>query len=456
MPGLSGILEMARRALASQRTGMSVTGHNISNATTPGFSRQRVNLVPTLPERVSFGLLGTGVTADRVERIRARFIDQQFRSANSSLGGALSQQEVLNQVEAIFSEPSDSGLNAIMGRFFKSFQDLSTNPTESAARNGVIQAGQLLTQTFQGLSTNLKNLRDTLVDNATTKVNRINQLAEEISALDVQITTALATGGEPNDLKDQRDLKLDELSQLASISVSEDGRGSIMVSIGGTAIASCAGAVPLQVEVVDNRIQIVGTRNGLPVPVNGGELSGVLQTFNVTLPGQQARLDEIASTLISRINQIHSAGYGIGTPPTTGNNFFTGSDAGTIAVNPVIAANISAIAASGDPNQPGDNSVALALAGVETEKLFNGGTVSIMQHYSGLVSGIGSSIVEATSTITSQDLILGQLDNQRLSVSGVSLDEEMTNMIKYQRAFEAAARTVNTVNEMFQTIINMV
>ncbi|MDH3252678.1 MAG: hypothetical protein OEM41_07785, partial [Ignavibacteria bacterium] len=226
--------------------------------------------------------------------------------------------------------------------------------------------------------------------------------------------------------------------------------------IGGTAIASCAGAVPLQVEVVDNRIQIVGTRNGLPVPVNGGELSGVLQTFNVTLPGQQARLDEIASTLISRINQIHSAGYGIGTPPTTGNNFFTGSDAGTIAVNPVIAANISAIAASGDPNQPGDNSVALALAGVETEKLFNGGTVSIMQHYSGLVSGIGSSIVEATSTITSQDLILGQLDNQRLSVSGVSLDEEMTNMIKYQRAFEAAARTVNTVNEMFQTIINMV
>jgi flagellar hook-associated protein 1 len=456
MPGLSGILEIARRALNSQRAALSTISHNISNANTPGFSRQRINLVPTIAEKMSYGLLGTGVSADRVERIRERFIDQQFRFANSSLGSASSQQEVLNQVEAILNEPSDSGLNAIMSKFFSSFQDLATNPTDSGSRNAVVQAGQLLSQTFQGLSTNLDSLHAGLVDNATLKVNQINQLAQEISSLDTQITTALATGQEPNDLKDQRDLRLDQLSQLTPVTVSEDTSGSIMVSIGGVAIASRAGAVPLQVRQVGNTMQIVNTGDGLPVSVNGGELGGILTNYNQTLPDYQNRLNEIASTLMTRINQIHSAGYGLGTPPPTGYNFFTGTDATNIAVNPAIVSDINTIAASASGTEPGNNSVALALAGVETENLFTGNSSSIMQYYSGLVSKIGSTIVDTTSTITSQNLILDQLDGQRVSVSGVSIDEEMTNMIKYQRAFDAAARTVTTVDQMFQTIIAMV
>ncbi len=456
MPGLSGILEIARRALNSQRAALSTISHNVSNANTPGFSRQRVNLVQTLAEKVSYGLLGTGVSADRVERIRERFIDQQFRYANSSLGSAASQQEVLSQVEAIMNEPSDSGLNATMTKFFQSFQDLATNPTDSGSRNAVIQAGQLLSQTFQGLTTNLDSLHAGLIDNATLKVNQINQLAEEISSLDRQITTALATGKEPNDLKDQRDLRLDQLSQLANITVSEDTSGSIMVSIGGVAIASRAGAVPLQVRQVGSTLTIVNTGDGLPVKLNGGELGGILTTFNQTLPDYRNTLNEIASALIARVNQIHSAGYGIGNPPPTGFNFFTGTDATNITVNPAVVADINTISASGAPNEPGDNSVALALAGVETENLFTGNTSSIMQYYSGLVSKIGSTIVDTTSTITSQNLILDQLDGQRVSVSGVSIDEEMTNMIKYQRAFDAAARTVTTVDQMFQTIISMV
>jgi len=455
MPGLASILNIARRALFSQRTGMTVTGHNIANASTPGYSRQRVNLIPGLPERVSFGMLGSGVVADRVERLRERFIDRQLRTASSSLGEAVSQQQLLSQVEAFFNEPSDTGLNAVMTKFFSSFQDLATHPEDSAMRNGVLQQGLLLVQSFRGLASNIKSLRDDLLTGVTAKVDRINQLAKEISDLDVQIITARAVGAEPNDLLDQRDLKLDQLSQLAPIHVSEDSRGSVMVSIGGTVIASRAGAVPLQATVSGTQIQITAGQSNLTINVTGGDLGGLLKAANVTLPGYLSQLDQLASTLITRVNQLHSAGFGIGAVPPTGINFFTGTDASTIAVDPAITSNVNNIAASAD-GAPGNNSVALALAGVGEENLLNGGTASIMQYYSGLVSGIGSTIVSANSTITSQDLILTQLENQRSSVSGVSLDEEMTKLIIYQRGFEAAARLVNSVDDMFQTILDMV
>jgi flagellar hook-associated protein 1 len=450
MPGLASILNIARRALFSQRTGMTVASHNIANVSTPGYSRQRVNLVPGLPERVSFGMLGSGVEANRVERLRERFIDLQFRTANSSMGGAVSEQRLLSQVEAFFNEPSDTGLNAVMTRFFGSFQDLATHPEESAMRNGVLQQGLLLAQSFRGLASNITSLRSDLLTDVNAKVDRINQLAREISELDIRAVEA-----EPNDLLDQRDMKLDELSQLAPVNVAEDPRGSLMVSIGGTVIASRAGSTPLKAAISGNQIQITAAQSNLTINVTGGELGGILKTANVTLPGYLSQLDQVASALITRVNQLHSAGFGIGNPPPTGINFFTGTDATTIAIDPSIIGNVNNIAASGD-GTPGNNTVALELSGVGAENLLNGGTTSIMQYYSGMVSGIGSTIVSANGTITSQDLILAQLGFQRSSVSGVSVDEEMTKLILFQRGFEAAARLVSSVDDMFKTIINMV
>ncbi|HTO93211.1 MAG TPA: flagellar hook-associated protein FlgK, partial [Bacteroidota bacterium] len=259
-----------------------------------------------------------------------------------------------------------------------------------------------------------------------------------------------------NDAMDQRDEKLQELSGLINIQVSYDTRGSMTVTTGGSVIASGAGAVPLQSSVQGNQIVVrAGAAGGPTVPVTGGELGGVLTAYNTTIPDTLAQLDQAAAALIARVNQLHRAGSGLGTPPPTGNAFFAGTGAADIAVDPAIAANANLIAASGD-GTPGDNTTARAIAGVQTELLMNGNSATIGQFYNNLVSGLGSS-VDSTDNQTKQQLaVLTSLQNQQSSVAGVSLDEEMTNLITYQNGYSAAAKVISAVDSMFQTILNMV
>jgi|WetSurMetagenome_2_1015567.scaffolds.fasta_scaffold32699_2 flagellar hook-associated protein 1 len=454
MPGLSGIFEIARRALASQRAGINTTSHNIANASTPGYSRQRADLSPTQPLRTAQGLMGTGVTVAHFSRIRDRFIDRQIRASSDSLGSASSQHQLLSQVETAFHEPSDTGLNALMTKFFNSFQDLSSHPEETGPRNAIVQQGTLLTQTFRTLNTRLADLRGSQVEDLDMKVSRINQLARDISAIDIEITNARAVGLTPNEALDNRDAMLEELSGLVPVSVSEDAQGSMMVSVGGVVIASRGGAVELTSHLVGSSIQIETQTGGLVVPITSGELGGLMHSYNTTIPGYQTQLDAMASTLIQRVNAIHAAGYGLGNPPSTGVNFFSGTDAASIGVDPAVAANINLIAASAN-GAPGNNEVALALAGVAREPLLNGNSQTLLQYYNGLVSNIGTTMTALDNSAEASTLMLEQLETQRTAVSGVSLDEEMTNMIQYQRAFDAAARIVNTVDEMFQTILTM-
>ena len=455
MPGLSQILEIARRALTSQQLGMNVTSHNISNANTPGYSRQRADLVATSPIASIGGLLGTGVTVANIGRIREGFIDQQIRLANNSYGSATAQQTILSQVEGAFNEPSDNGLGALMTKFFNSFQDLAAHPEESGARNTVLQQGTMLAQTFRRLSTNLTQLRSDMVDDIQSKIDRINVLADDISTLDTQIVGAIASGADPSDMRDQRDLKIEELSTLANVNVSEDSLGSVMVSVGGMVIASRSGPMALDATMVGGTLKITTAGEGATVNLNGGELGGMLKAYNTDIPGTLSKLDDLAGAIISRVNTLHAAGFGLGTPPPTGINFFSGTSAADIDVDPAIANNVNNIAASGN-GDPGNNEAALALSRVGDDPLLNGNTTSVTQFYGSLVSAIGTSVSAASSTLQSQGLILTQLGDQRSSVSGVSIDEEMTNLIKFQRSYDAAARVVTTVDQLFQTIINMV
>lgn len=455
MSGLSQILETARRALNSQRAGMEITSHNVANAGTKGYSRQRVEFQATPPEKTPLGLIGTGVTTIHIGRVRERFIDQQIRNANDTFGESSKQQNVLSLVEAVINEPSDTGLNGALSKFFNAFQNLSLHPEETSTRNDVLQQGVLLAQSFQRLSTSLVQLKSDLLNDVNAKLDRVNQLTQEISNLDVQITAITSSNYDPSDAKDQLDLKLDELSQLVPIKVSEDQRGSLMVSIGGTMVASRAGAVALKSLVSGTTVKIVGEISGKDVNVGSGELGGILKSHNTIIPGYQAKLNQVAAALISRVNTLHAAGFGLGPPPPTGNNFFAGTDATDIAVDPVIVSNVSNIAASVD-GLSGDNQIAVAIAHVENEKLLNGNTMTISQTYRGLVSEIGSDITSSGNIAKAQELVLTQLENQRSAVSGVSIDEEMTNLIKFQRSFDAAARIVTTANDMFQTILDLV
>lgn len=455
MSGLSLILETARRALMSQQVGINVTSHNIANASTDGYSRQRANFTPTPAIWERYGYLGTGVQAETIGRLRDGYLDGQIRYSNGAMNSAVTQQGVLSQVEASFNEPSDAGLSAMMTQFFNSWQTLATHPEDSSARNGVVQQGALLAQSFQRLHNELTQTHASINDDLSVKIDSINQLTSEISDLNRRIISAAAAGGEPSDLEDERDRKLDDLSKLANISFSKDSSGSVTVSLGGMTVASRAGAVAIASREVAGQMQIVTAKDNIQLSITGGEVGGDLKLYNTTLPGYISKLDELANALISRVNALHSAGYGLGTPPSTGVNFFAGSGAADIAVDPAIQADASLVAASQD-GTPGDNAVALAIANVPNDKVLTGNTLTVSQFYNGLASSVGSDIAGVESTANAQQLVLSQLENQRTSVSGVSLDEEMTNLIQYQRAYDAAARLVNTANDMFQTVLDMV
>jgi flagellar hook-associated protein 1 FlgK len=203
MSGLSQILEIARRSLMAQSSALDTVSHNISNANTEGYTRQRVDLVATEALRERYGYIGTGVAVQKITRLRDAFLDQQIRVTNSSLSDASIREQLLSQVEASFNEPSDAGLNAMMSQFFTSFENMSTSPESSASRNSVLQNGLLLTQSFHRLHTTLGDLRSDLIQDMESKVTKINQLTEEISDLDIRVTNAEAVGANANDLNDQ-------------------------------------------------------------------------------------------------------------------------------------------------------------------------------------------------------------------------------------------------------------
>ena len=455
MPGLFGLLELGRRALSAQSAAMNVTSHNIANASTPGFTRQRANLAATLPSLTAQGLfIGTGVNLDSVGRLRDRFIDIQFRQASSSLGSATLRQNVLSQIEAALNEPSDSGLQSAMSSFFNSFQELANHPEAPGPRTNVLQQATRLVQTFNQMSTNFTTQRNNLAEDIGNKVSRINQLTHDIGELNSQIATMRGAGNEPSDLMDQRDLRLDELSQLTNVSASIDSQGSMLVSIGGTLVASNGSSLDIQASMVAGSLK-VSTTSGADISVTGGELSAVLDLHNNVIPGYMSQLDSLANSMITRVNAVHTAGYGLGNPPPTGVTFFTGNSAGSMGIYSQISSNTNFIAASSN-GAPGNNETALALFGITNERLLDGNTKTLSQYYGGLVSTIGSAVSSAEGETSGVELVLGQIYAQRESVSGVSLDEEMTNMIRFQRSFEAAARIVNTTNELFDTILNMV
>lgn len=449
------MLETARRALMAHRVAMDTVGHNVANAETPGYTRQRVDLTATAPLRTSVGLLGTGVTISTIERIREQFIESQIRSANDALGKATSQQTVLSQIEAIINEPSEYGLSSQLDAFFNAFQNLAVHPEESAYRNAVLQQADLLTKTFHQFDTNFKQLQQDLKTDVQTKLDTINSLAKKISELDLQIIQSKASGVEPNDLRDQRDEAIQQLSKIVRINVSEDSQGSVLVAVGGTVIASKSGYTELAARMNGTRVEIYSVESDRTLSISSGSLGGTLEAYNSTLPSYLDTLNTIASALITEVNNLHRSGYGIGSPPPTGYDFFTGTNAFDIAVNTELLDDPNRVAASGT-GQAGDNTVALAISALRTTPVLNNNSASIPQFYSAFVSELGTAIVSANNLQTTQTLILDQLNVQRASVSGVSIDEEMTNMIKYQRAFDASARMVRTVDEMFQTILNMV
>ncbi|MGV2939770.1 flagellar hook-associated protein FlgK [Mesobacillus sp. LC4] len=503
-------LETARRGMFTQQTALHTTGHNIANANTPGYTRQRVNFAQTEPYPTASinrpniaGQVGTGVKADSVQRIRESFLDIQYRGETNKLGYASSKAESYAKLEQIMNEPSDSGLSNTMDQFWQSLQDLAVNPNNEGARSVVRQRGAAVADTFNYLHNSLVAVQKDLGNQINVTVDKVNSILSQINGINDQIGGVEPHGFLPNDLYDERDRLIDELSSIVNIKVdyaesggkahpNAEGKAVIkLVSDDGKQHALLVGAAGYN-KLTANKDGAGGSIKSVTVGEvklnfneikSSGELRGLIDAFGYENKDGQAtgiyadmlkELDNLAFTFAKEFNAVHESGLSpneIKDEKAEDIAFFADSEssaideregfAGRITVDQRIHDSLDNIAsATGtDPKLAtvGDGTNVLNLANV-INKPFDYGNKSELSdfrdYYEGVIGGMAVQSQEANRMTMNGQALQQAVENKRQSVSSVSLDEEMTNMIQFQHAYNASARMIKLQDEMLDKIIN--
>ncbi|MHB8172566.1 MAG: flagellar hook-associated protein FlgK, partial [Thermincolia bacterium] len=382
----------------------------------------------------------------------------QIRNEAKSTGFWEAKQDALRKLEVIVNEPSNAGLRSVMDQFWAGLQELSKNPESAAVRKVVRQRGISLAETFNHMNKQLKELAMDTDTNIRIKVDEINNISSQIAKLNDQIIQIENTGDKANDLRDKRDLLIDQFSKIVNISTVEEKNGGTTVTISGRVLVEGKNAYALQAVSVppSGYADVRWAADNTSVIVKSGTMRGLLNVRDNTVPAYIGYVDTLANTLVTDINFLHAAGriYNGAPPAGVGFNFFnpTGTTAGSIAVDSLIIANENNIAAATLNSTPGDGSNALAMAQRKHAPLIAG--VTMDDFFRSIIGQLGVEAQEATRMVENQGILTAELENRRQALSGVSLDEEMTNMIRFQHGYNAAARLVTTMDEMIDTIIN--
>ncbi|MRX72186.1 flagellar hook-associated protein FlgK [Bacillus lacus] len=495
-------LETAKRGMFAQQSALYTTGHNISNANTEGYSRQRVNFSATDPYPTASinrpqipGQMGTGVEAGSVQRIRESFLDVQYRTENNKLGYWESKAAALTKMEDIMNEPSNYGLSKTMDRFWQSLHDLALNPSKenSGARAVVRERGIAVADTFQYLSGSLQSIQRDLKEEVNITAKTIDSLARQINNINRQIAETEPHGYLPNDLYDQRDLLLDQLSSLANIKITTEKSGGNALAIAegaytiellndkGQPLAVLVDGKTLQANSVEvgyhesgftEKIIIGGQEINISDFTSTGKLRSLIDSYGYMdgaevkglYPEMLHELDKMAFAFVTEFNAVHQSGYNLKdfeTDPLvkTPVNFFAEltdykGAAGKISLSNEIKSSPDYIAAASAP-YVGNGQNAIRLAEVKNSVMTIGGrSTSIQNFYESLIGKMAVETQEAQRLTGNSRSLRDSVENRRQSVSAVSLDEEMTNMIQFQHAYNASARMISLQDEILNTIIN--
>jgi flagellar hook-associated protein 1 FlgK len=566
-------LDIGASALRAAQQLLDTAAHNVANASTPGYTRQRVRVVAAPPytypafNRTGLpGQIGTGVNVVAITRIRDNFLDLQVQTQLGLQGQWDARQQELNKIEAIFPEPSDSALGNTLSKYWDAWQDVAFDPTSTAARSALTEQAQALTSDINRDATQLGIIASGIDAQVGDKVQTINDLATQIATLNGQIQRVLVTGDNPNDLLDQREQLLEQLSAIVPVSVLTRSDGTINVLIGGTDLVNNVYTRQVSVQKDANGHAQPVWADGSPFAPSSGALKALVDVRDKDLASYQAQLNSLAAGIADATNALHERGVdATGNPGQALFTYQPGNPAGTLAVNQAIAADPRLLAVASSPNAPGDGSVAGLIADLRNalsyaagdpasnvvggSDLTTNGTARLMtldastataqvwtfsssggnsltltgadgatqtiivpdmtagstqvlsfdqlgiklrisaptvakggadlvtdlttagkntitvaslytppqktaDFYSGLVGKIGSAASQAAQMGANQQLVVNQLQQRVEATSGVSLDEEASDMIRFQHAYQAAARVITTMDEMLNTLIN--
>lgn len=473
MSGLYGTLNLGARALQAQSKGLAVAGQNLANVNNPAYSRQRLVVQTTSAIPTPIGSEGTGVSAVAIQRLHDTLLDRQIQSEASNSGYWSAQQSALRSAQIGLGEALDgtasgadgtaaaasltgsSSLASDLAGLFGEFQNLAASPASIPQRANLLARAQGLAGEFQRTDARLASVEATLNRSIEADTKNASQLLGDIARLNDQIRRAEAgSGNGANDLRDLRQGKLEALSRLTNLEAVEEADGQVTISVGGEILVSGKSVVTNLVaqDPGNGRLQ-VATGSGVALTLTGGSLQGSLEARDTTLASLRSELNTLASTLATEVNAVHAAGFNLA--GGTGAEFFTGNSAATLRVNPALVSDPSLVQASGTPGATGDNQTALALARLADRPIAGLGQQTFSDAYARTVAATGEALAHANTQVEDQLLVDNLLLSERDSTSGVSIDEEMADLVRYQKAFQASARIVSVVDAMLDEVIQM-
>jgi len=460
MSNLFSGINTALRSMLAQQQAMQVTEHNVANASTEGYHRQQAVIVPGSPyappglnRPLYQGQIGTGAVVDQIRRYSMDFLDNRYRLEIAESSRWDAKREVLLQTEATLSETGSEGLVSRLDAFWDGWQELSVDPGNLAVRADLVERADELCRALNWRATQLRAIRTDQDLAVQDRVGEVNDLAMQVARLNVEISSVYSVGDQPNDLLDQRDLVLDRLSELTGAVSHVQDNGEVLVSIGGHALVVGTQTFALTVaqDPANNNLAAISWADGQSFTPVSGELTGLLEARDGEIVEQLAALDDVAAEVISSTNTLHASGYGLNN--AHGLDFFIGSDALSISVNPLMKA-LENIATASQVDAPGDGSIAMQMAEIRSSFLMVSGTATIGDFYTQKTAILGLAVQTAETRAADRELVANALSDQRESVVGVSLDEEAANLIESQRIYEALARMMTTLDDMLDRVIN--
>ncbi|MCP4145508.1 MAG: flagellar hook-associated protein FlgK [bacterium] len=454
---LNSIMNSSLSGMYLARAGLQTTSHNISNAGTAGFSRQELMVGSRLGASTSYGYLGDGAEATGVRRMTDFFLVGRMRSQGARLTYYSQMDTTLYDIETVMGSVDGGGVSSAINDFFSSWNDLATPPANDVLRQSVLHSSQRLAEEFNNLATNLNNLADDLDSQIESGVGELNARLEAVAILNQQILTAEAGSSIANDLRDQRELLLGEVAALTDIDVQSRNDGTVDVIINGRAVVVRNEAELLTVRRDEGsngepgRFIITAGNRGQEISVGQGHISALLESRDENVLGALDSLNEVAATFIDKINELHVQGE---THNGHGVMFFTGTNASNMQINTAVENDPNLIATSRDGFE-GDTDLAKEIAAMSNTAFDeNGNTLGNI--FTGMIVDFASRSGSSQFMVESQMQVVSSLENRIESLRGVSMDEEAANMSRYQNAYDASARMVSVVQEMFDTLFQMV
>ena len=454
MGSLSSILSTATQSLLAQEAAISVTNNNIANANTAGYSRETVTLQESAPTSSGSISIGNGVTLTGIQSVHDELLSLRIQQQTSEQSSADAQVNALTQLQTLFPTTGAS-LSSSLSGFFTSLSALSSNPTSTAARQTVLSSAQTLVKQFNSISAGLSGPSSTLNTTVKTDVAQVNQLSAQAATLNQQILQQNATGQISGTLQDQLGQVESQLASLTNLTVTHGPDGDALSTANGTPLVLGNKSYALSTSTgADGNLHILdASGSDITSSISSGDLGGTIQVRDTAIPALQSSLDTLANQFATAFNSAQAAGYDQNGAQGTALFTIPTTVAGSAAAIKLGTTNPTSIAASSDGSSGSNGNVA-SLVALQDATLPSG--QSATTQVSNLTYQIGNLTSNANAQASAVSLSLSSLNAQQSSISGVSIDEESANLIRYQQSYEAAAKVVSTIASLFTTTINMI